>query len=204
MQSPGTALLAYWWITRAADREEHSFGVTQGWALVLSLSGVQNKTCLQYPDNKLVVSKLLYKTSNRTFVSIPGTKFRNGNSSTPYCKIGGGIFKNLIGQHIILTGAVRSLLSLISVSSCHLINPLNAELNPICHLLALLGAHPVLHISRVRVNCFSYVLMKRLLYGPKESEYYDQQLSLIIKFVRGFVVTDFNMKFGSTQQFSYL
>jgi len=31
-------------------------------------------------------------------------------------------------------------------------NPLNAELNPICHLLALLGAHPILHVSRIRVN----------------------------------------------------
>ena len=32
------------------------------------------------------------------------------------------------------------------------INPLNAELNPICHLLALLGAHHILHISRIRVK----------------------------------------------------
>ena len=32
------------------------------------------------------------------------------------------------------------------------INPLNAELNPICHLLALLGAHHILHVSRMRVN----------------------------------------------------
>jgi hypothetical protein len=31
-------------------------------------------------------------------------------------------------------------------------NPLNAELNPICHLLSLLGAHPILHISRIRVK----------------------------------------------------
>jgi len=31
-------------------------------------------------------------------------------------------------------------------------NPLNAELNPICHLLALLRAHPILHVSRIRVN----------------------------------------------------
>jgi hypothetical protein len=31
-------------------------------------------------------------------------------------------------------------------------NLLNAELNPICHSLALLGAHPILHISRIRVN----------------------------------------------------
>ena len=32
------------------------------------------------------------------------------------------------------------------------LNPLNAELNPICHLLTLLGAHPILHISRIRVK----------------------------------------------------
>jgi hypothetical protein len=35
------------------------------------------------------------------------------------------------------------------------VNPLNAELNPIYHLLALLGAHPVLHISGVRVKASS-------------------------------------------------
>ena len=32
------------------------------------------------------------------------------------------------------------------------IKPLNAELNPICHLLALIGAHHILYVSRVRVN----------------------------------------------------
>jgi hypothetical protein len=32
------------------------------------------------------------------------------------------------------------------------LNPLNAELNPICHLLALLGACHILHVSRIRVN----------------------------------------------------
>jgi len=34
----------------------------------------------------------------------------------------------------------------------HCINSLNAELNPICHLLALLGAHHILHVSRIRVK----------------------------------------------------
>ena len=33
-----------------------------------------------------------------------------------------------------------------------LINPLNTELNPICHLLALLGVHHILHLSRIRVK----------------------------------------------------
>jgi len=32
------------------------------------------------------------------------------------------------------------------------INPLNVELNPICHLLALLGVHHFLHVSRIRVK----------------------------------------------------
>jgi hypothetical protein len=32
------------------------------------------------------------------------------------------------------------------------INPINAELNPVCHLLALLGAQHFLHISRIRVK----------------------------------------------------
>jgi len=32
------------------------------------------------------------------------------------------------------------------------INPLKPELNPICYLLALLGAHYFLHVSRIRVK----------------------------------------------------
>jgi len=32
------------------------------------------------------------------------------------------------------------------------LNPLKAELNPICHPLALLGAHGIFHISRIRVK----------------------------------------------------
>ena len=32
------------------------------------------------------------------------------------------------------------------------INPLNAELNPIRHLLALVGAHHIVHVSRIRVK----------------------------------------------------
>jgi hypothetical protein len=32
------------------------------------------------------------------------------------------------------------------------INPSNAKLNFICHLLTLLGAHHILHVSRIRVK----------------------------------------------------
>jgi hypothetical protein len=32
------------------------------------------------------------------------------------------------------------------------LNPLNAELNQICHLLALLGAHHILHVISTKVK----------------------------------------------------
>ena len=35
---------------------------------------------------------------------------------------------------------------------CLTFNPPNTKLNPICHFLALLGNHPILHVSRIRVN----------------------------------------------------
>jgi len=33
-----------------------------------------------------------------------------------------------------------------------IINHLNAKLNPVCHLLTLLGVHHIFHVSRVRIN----------------------------------------------------
>jgi len=60
-----------------------------------------------------------------------------------------------------------------------LINPLNARLNPICHLLALLGAHHILHVSRIRVNTkhfnqlhivlFTLPHIRHILYTPQHN-----------------------------------
>ena len=44
------------------------------------------------------------------------------------------------------------------------VNPLNAELNPICYLLALLGAHHFLHVSRIRVKSLTIRLLMSLIY----------------------------------------
>ena len=44
-----------------------------------------------------------------------------------------------------------------------LINPLNAELNPICYLLALL-AHHFLHVSRIRVKSLTLRLLMSYMY----------------------------------------
>jgi hypothetical protein len=47
------------------------------------------------------------------------------------------------------------------VQKLHRINPLNAKLNPICHLLALSGAHLILHVSRLRVKCVLNCILSR-------------------------------------------
>ena len=43
-------------------------------------------------------------------------------------------------------------------------NPLNPELNPICYLLALLGAHHFLHVSRIRVKSLTFRLLMSYIY----------------------------------------
>jgi len=43
-------------------------------------------------------------------------------------------------------------------------NPLNAELNPICYLLAL-SAHHFLHVSRIRVKSLTLRLLMSYIYG---------------------------------------
>ena len=43
-------------------------------------------------------------------------------------------------------------------------NPLNPKLNPICYLLALLGAHHFLHVSRIRVKLLTFRLLMSYIY----------------------------------------
>jgi len=45
------------------------------------------------------------------------------------------------------------------------INPLKPELNPICYLLALLGAHHFLHVSRIRVKLLTLMWLMSYIYG---------------------------------------
>jgi len=61
-----------------------------------------------------------------------------------------------IKQHLKLSNAVIISLGL---SFSFSINPLKPELNPICYLLALLGAHHFLHISRIRVKLLTFRLL---------------------------------------------
>ena len=51
-----------------------------------------------------------------------------------------------------------------------LINPLNPELNPICYLLALLGAHHFLHVSNIRVKSLTFRRLMSYIYGRSHAE----------------------------------
>ena len=63
-------------------------------------------------------------------------------------------------QTQVLDGTVTGMASKIF----NMINPLNPELNPICHLLALLGAHHFLHVSRIRVKSLTFRLLMSYIY----------------------------------------
>jgi hypothetical protein len=51
---------------------------------------------------------------------------------------------------------------------------LNAELNPICHLLALVGAHHILHVSRIKVKLLKAVLEIKGKQGSQSDVTYEK------------------------------
>jgi hypothetical protein len=77
--------------------------------------------------------------------------FSNLYSFTNNCKKYGFMF------YLTITGPSRH-----TICFQFMINPLNTELNSICHLVALLEAHPILHVSRIRINSL-YMFSAHLL-----------------------------------------
>ena len=79
-------------------------------------------------------------------------------------------FVTVIKRHVILDRLViqclpRGMLPQVdSNRGAPFLNPLNPELNPICCLLALLGAHHFLHVSRIRVILLTFRLLMSYIY----------------------------------------
>ena len=57
------------------------------------------------------------------------------------------------------------MMSDITLETCWAFNPLKPELNPICYLLALLGAHYFLHVSRIRVKLLTLRWLMSYIYA---------------------------------------
>ena len=66
--------------------------------------------------------------------------------------------------NIHLCNAAESAFGLLTFRLLPNINPLNPELNTICYLLALLGAHNFLHVSRIRVKSLTFRLLMSYIY----------------------------------------
>jgi hypothetical protein len=64
-----------------------------------------------------------------------------------------------IGNHELTEQKERWSIYMQNTSEMKLIfNPLNTELNPICYLPALLGAHLIFHVRGLRVKSASWVV----------------------------------------------
>ena len=59
---------------------------------------------------------------------------------------------NWLNTHTCACTSRRCCLLKLFVVDGRWVNPLNAKLNPICHLLALVRAHHILHVRRIKVN----------------------------------------------------
>jgi len=74
--------------------------------------------------------------------------------------------------------AVLDISNLVVNLRTDVINPLKAELNPNCHLLSLLGAHHIFHVSGIKVNnkkfpSFSHTVgVRPMWFFLKKKSYY--------------------------------
>ena len=80
-----------------------------------------------------------------------------------------------------------------------MLTPLNAELNPICHLLALQGAHHILHVSRVRVKSLLREVWFLNHFSEKFGGYITSRIILLPKSLFGecWCLNHFSEKFGA-------
>ena len=96
----------------------------------------QNVLYLCFTKRELRIEEI--EAENRIYETIILTIFIAGIKEE-----GKGILRNLSDMHLLNVHVATTYIY---------INPLNHELNPICYLLTLLGAHHFLHVSRIRVK----------------------------------------------------
>jgi hypothetical protein len=61
-------------------------------------------------------------------------------------------YRVILREFVVSTLLSYTSMSNAAVGNTLIINPLNAKLNPICHLLALLGGATIVVVSRLRVK----------------------------------------------------
>ena len=74
------------------------------------------------------------------------------------------VLTRLICNHHFMANSVSSTTQNSPTKDLYMFNPLKPELNPICYLLALLGAHHFLHVSRIRVKSLTFRPLMSYIY----------------------------------------
>ena len=106
--------------------------------------------------------KILVRTSQNTFLLHYKGRMANEVSAKEKLFVEGIIRSTQIPY----TGRMHSQFNTkTSIMGRNVFNPLNPELNPICYLLELLGAHNFLHVSRIRVKLLTFRLLMSYIYG---------------------------------------
>ena len=77
-------------------------------------------------------------------------------------EVGGG--SHYVGGDVVGFAAERNMQECWLPKTEFFFNPLSPELNPICYLLALLGAHHFLHVSRIKVKLLTFRLLMSYIY----------------------------------------
>ena len=89
--------------------------------------------------------------------------------SSVWATLAYSVIEQQVRGHIMTTFMIHSESFNDRVSAKHFVpltvNPLNPELNPICYLLALIGAQHFLHVSRIRVKLLTFRLLMSYIYG---------------------------------------
>ena len=146
----------WFWVVLVLQAEAHVV-INQHSRKLLIMDILMSKTCWARKKCNKIASdiKLVFHSSTITMMhgpinmrEIQMLNFDYGHFSFFLWRL----LRNL--TKLILT---LSSLTVISIAG---FNPLNIELNPICHLLALLGAHLIFHVSGIRVNWPNDILMK--------------------------------------------
>ena len=83
----------------------------------------------------------------------------------PYCRLGKTCHGNLFDTTQLKNYVdSENSFTFTHVLCLCLFNPLNPELNPICYLLALLGANHFHHVSRIKVKSLTLRLLMSYIY----------------------------------------
>ena len=145
-----------------------SYAASSNFSITDNLKGQENykkiKLKLKLILKNTIIEKTLTYASETSTLTNRDRKILNIFERKVYRRISGPVYDNEKENWRILTN--KEIYTSVKKPTIidNKVNPLNAELNPICYLLALLGAHHFLHVSRIRVKLLTFRRLMSYIY----------------------------------------